>query len=573
MTLSRRLLFTLFVALLALVFVGSLGLWRLYQAQQRFEKVQTNIIPSINELGEIRADIAGYSRLSYQYILSDGDAGRAAAEVDGDALDKVVDQRITTYQQSDLSDDTDRQMLDIDKTSLAAYRETIRNLRARVRDGDSDGAKAMLIDGGATRNAFMALSKAIANHIAYNVELGQHLREANNEAYKQAVWLLMSCMVFGLALSGGMCIQLYRAITSGLNNIQHSLQQVSSSLDLTHTAAIGRMDEIGHTAAAFNALLSRVAEVVGEVRNSAGSVSVSSRQIAIGNTDLSQRTEEQAASLEETASSMDELTSTVRQTADNARQAAALAHTASEVALQGGDVVGRVVETMHGISDSSSKMSEIIAVIEGIAFQTNILALNAAVEAARAGQEGRGFAVVAGEVRTLAQRSADAAKEIKELIDESANRVDAGSKLVDQAGAAINEVVQAVKRVSDIVGEIASASEEQRTGIEQVNQAVSQMDQVTQKNAALVEEASAAAQSLADQAKTLHDAVAVFRIDNGQRSPLLALTSQSGHQLQSPTVDISSRATQIKNKNARVPVTDVAVPSAISSDPAEWQTF
>ncbi len=217
---------------------------------------------------------------------------------------------------------------------------------------------------------------------------------------------------------------------------------MSQSLDLTHTAKVERMDEIGHTAKAFNALLARVAEVVGEVRRSAGSVSVASRQIAAGNTDLSQRTEEQAASLEETASSMEELTATVRQNADNARQATTLAALRSDVAQRGGEVVGRVVETMQrDLRQFSQNVARSSRVIEGIAFQTNILALNAAVEAARAGEQGRGFAVVAGEVRTLAQRSATAAKEIKDLIGESVNRVDAGSKLVEEAGSTISEIV------------------------------------------------------------------------------------------------------------------------------------
>jgi methyl-accepting chemotaxis protein len=211
---------------------------------------------------------------------------------------------------------------------------------------------------------------------------------------------------------------------------------------------------------------------------------------------------------------MEELTATVRQNADNAQQASTLASTASDIAQRGGDEVSRVVETMHGISASSAKVGEIITVIEGIAFQTNILALNAAVEAARAGEQGRGFAVVAGEVRTLAQRSATAAKEIKDLIGESVNRVDAGSKLVQEAGSTINEIVTSVRRVTDIISEIASASQEQRTGIEQVNQAVVQMDQVTQQNAALVEEASAAAHSMAEQAQGLREAVAVFKVDD-----------------------------------------------------------
>ncbi|MHB9841760.1 methyl-accepting chemotaxis protein [Paraburkholderia terrae] len=266
--------------------------------------------------------------------------------------------------------------------------------------------------------------------------------------------------------------------------------------------------------ASLKAMRDSLSRVVLDVRENAEAVAIASGQIAKGILDLSSRTEQQAASLEETASSMEELSVTVRHNADNARQAATLADSASGVAQRGGSEVGRVVDTMEGISGSSATMSEIIAAIEGIAFQTNILALNAAVEAARAGEQGRGFAVVASEVRALAQRSATAAKEIKSLISDSIDRVDSGSQLVDEAGLTIAEIVGAVKRVSSIVDEISSASAEQSKGIGQVSQAVSQMDQMTQQNAALVEEASAAAQSLAQQAQALREAVSFFKVQN-----------------------------------------------------------
>ncbi|MCO5399400.1 methyl-accepting chemotaxis protein [Ralstonia soli] len=261
---------------------------------------------------------------------------------------------------------------------------------------------------------------------------------------------------------------------------------------------------------------------IGNIKSSADSIASATKQIAAGNADLSQRTEEQASSLEETASSMEELTSIVKQNADNARQASQLAGSASDIAVKGGEVVGRVVETMAGINDSSKKIADIIGVIEGIAFQTNILALNAAVEAARAGEQGRGFAVVAGEVRSLAQRSATAAKEIKELIGDSVGRVRNGSALVAEAGEVIEEVVVAVRRVTDIMGEISAASDEQSSGIEQVNQAVNQMDEVTQQNAALVEQAAAAALSLEEQAQRLRGAVSAFRTDASAESAVAA---------------------------------------------------
>ena len=260
--------------------------------------------------------------------------------------------------------------------------------------------------------------------------------------------------------------------------------------------------------------------IVTEVRDTTESITDASHEIAQGNADLSQRTEEQASSLEETASSMEELTSTVRQNTENARQANQLANNASDIAVKGGKVVGEVVDTMASISTSSKKIVDIISVIEGIAFQTNILALNAAVEAARAGEQGRGFAVVAGEVRNLAQRSAAAAKEIKTLIDDSVTKVEVGSRQVDQAGATMTEIVQAVKRVTDIMAEIAAASNEQSAGIEQVNQAIVQMDEVTQQNAALVEEAAAAAESMQDQAEDLMHAVSTFKVVGGKEAML-----------------------------------------------------
>ncbi|GLC93139.1 methyl-accepting chemotaxis protein [Cupriavidus sp. TA19] len=322
-------------------------------------------------------------------------------------------------------------------------------------------------------------------------------------------------------LWGGFALALATSFAAGTMLLARVHRPVGDMLDFALRLGAGDLttryehrsdDEIGALAQAMQTMQRSLLSVVHEIQEGMASISTATHQVAAGNNDLSQRTEQQAASLEQTASSMEELTSTVRQNADNARQASGLAANASETALRGGEVVGRVVMTMDEINDASKKIVDIIGVIEGIAFQTNILALNAAVEAARAGEQGRGFAVVAGEVRSLAQRSANAAKEIKGLIGDTVERVDNGSALVGQAGKTMDEIVQAVKSVTDIMGEITAASAEQSAGIEQVNRAVAQMDEGTQQNAALVEQAAAAAGSLEEQALRLRDAVATFRV-------------------------------------------------------------
>ena len=329
--------------------------------------------------------------------------------------------------------------------------------------------------------------------------------------------LILSGMA--IVLGGLFAWRVAKSITAPLAQAVAVAETVARG-DLGQPVHAGTRDETGRLLRALHDMQDKLAGAVRTIRAGSETISSAAGQIAAGNTDLSSRTEEQAASLEETAASMEELASTVKQNADNARQANQLAASASEVAQRGGVVVSAVVSTMEDISASSRKISEIVSVIDGIAFQTNILALNAAVEAARAGEQGKGFAVVAGEVRSLAQRSAQAAREVKALIEASVSKVAEGAGQAENAGTTMHEVVASVKRVTDIMGEIAAASQEQATGIEQVNRAVSQMDEVTQQNAALVEEAAAAAGSMQDQAHALVGAVGVFRLseDAARRS-------------------------------------------------------
>nr|WP_312439522.1 methyl-accepting chemotaxis protein [Janthinobacterium sp.] len=326
----------------------------------------------------------------------------------------------------------------------------------------------------------------------------------------QTRWVLLGGGALTMLLAAMIAMWLARNISRPLRSAIEVARQVAEG-DLTVRVEVKSKDETGELMQALRDMTASLLRIVTEVRGGTDSIATASRQIAAGNLDLSSRTEQQASSLEETASSMEELTSTVQQNAHNAREANDLAASASSVAGKGGAVVAQVVDTMGSINDSSRKIVDIIGVIDGIAFQTNILALNAAVEAARAGEQGRGFAVVATEVRNLAQRSGQAAREIKELINDSVAQVESGARLVDEAGLTMRDIVDSVHKVSSIVGQIAAASDEQRAGIEQVNQAIVQMDQVTQQNASLVEQAAAAAEAMQDQAARLAEAVGVFR--------------------------------------------------------------
>lgn len=361
--------------------------------------------------------------------------------------------------------------------------------------------------------AMQAYNDSVQAVVSFQQVIFQRAKADVDALYVSGRNILIILGGIALVLSAILAWLLSRSITRPLDYAVAVARTVASG-DLRNKIQSNSNDETGQLLHALRDMNDGLVQSVSQVRSGIETIATASNQIAAGNLDLSSRTEEQASSLEETASSMEELTSTVKQNADNARQANQLAVSASGVAEKGGEVVSRVVDTMEEINASAKKIVDIIGVIDGIAFQTNILALNAAVEAARAGEQGRGFAVVASEVRNLAQRSAAAAKEIKTLIGDSVDKVELGSKLVGEAGVTMDEVVQSVKHVTDIMSEIMAASQEQSAGIEQVNQAIGQMDQVTQQNAALVEEAAAAAESLNEQAAKLAEAVSVFKLDS-----------------------------------------------------------
>ena len=392
-------------------------------------------------------------------------------------------------------------------------------------------------------------------------ERGLHSAETYQSARNQLIGLSLLAILIGLGFGWWITVSITRPI-----NIAVEVAQTIASGDLCSQIDASGTDETGQLLHALREMNDSLRNVCSEVRSGTDTIATASSQIAAGNMDLSSRTEEQASSLEETAASMEELTSTVKQSADNARQANQLAVTASDVASKGGAVVAQVVDTMGAINSSAKKIVDIIGVIDGIAFQTNILALNAAVEAARAGEQGRGFAVVASEVRNLAQRSAAAAKEIKALIDHSVENVEIGSRLVDQAGATMQEIVESVRRVTDVMSEISAATQEQTAGINQINVAIAQMDEVTQQNAALVEQAAAAASSLQDQAASMIGVVSVFKLggeyDNTSAAPRPALRAPA-----KPAVRASTKRPALQVSAAR------KEPKATPPAADDWEEF
>ncbi|MGC4242712.1 MAG: methyl-accepting chemotaxis protein [Herbaspirillum sp.] len=508
LTIRARLIFV--IGFLALMLVGSgvLGLVGLRSTNAQMRSLYEDRLVAFSQLERMSAALdAARNGISTSIV---GDSGDIDANMD--RIEKAIkanDAIVKQYQDTQLTSD-ERVLLD----KLIPQRQKfvtdgIKPAAEALRNRDFQGAIELY--GGVMLKLYADAHTTLAQLMDLQRTVGRELHEQAQQRYQTLLVVMGVAMAAGLFVALLMGVLLVRAISRPLQRAVTVAQAVAAG-DLTQQIDVQSQDETGQLMQALRQMNDNLQGIVGQVRLSTDTIATASSEIAHGNLDLSSRTEQQAGALEETASAMEQLTSTVRHNADSAQQAKELAHSASEVAVRGGEVVRQVVDTMSSINQSSSKIVDIISVIDGIAFQTNILALNAAVEAARAGEQGRGFAVVASEVRSLAQRSAAAAKEIKVLIDDSVTRVGTGSALVAQAGQTIDEVVRSVQRVSEVVTDISAAGQEQSQGIEEVNNAITQMDETTQQNAALVEQAAAAAQSMQEQAARLSEAVSVFRL-------------------------------------------------------------
>ena len=507
---STRMLGTFGLLVLLLLAVVAAALVQLRSMRTSMEVITGNAMPSVEVINQIGTDVVRTRLLEVRHVNNDDVAYKTDSEKQLEQLQRRLAERKKAYEPL-LSSDEERRLYAQLLQERERYQQLSQQVLALSRQGEKEKAQAVL--GGESLKLYNDSSNTLDLLVKLNSDAAVQESRNAEAVYGRSVVVLSVAALAAVLLAVLAGLWLTRSIRTPLAHAVDAADRVANG-DLGGSIHIDRHDETGLLLGALQRMQSSLVQTVRSVRQNAEGVASASAQIASGNADLSSRTEEQASALEQTAASMEELGSTVRQNADNARQANQLALNASSVARRGGDVVAEAVETMKGINDSSRRIGDIIGVIDGIAFQTNILALNAAVEAARAGEQGRGFAVVASEVRSLAQRSAEAAKEIKALIGRSVEQVEQGTVLVDEAGKTMGEIVASIQRVSDIVAEITSASVEQSSGIGQVGEAVSQMDQVTQQNAALVEESAAAAESLKGQAQKLVQAVAVFKLSH-----------------------------------------------------------
>jgi methyl-accepting chemotaxis protein len=567
LSVKTRLFATLGLLAIAMLCVGLLGLHALKKSNAQIDSIYSNNLLAaawINKIAALRRD----NVRALDVALMTGDT-KLYDEY------KVIQQRNNQTIQ-ELWAKYEKTLMAPGEEELAEeffkhgeeYSETRNRVAAKVEAGAFDEALRLRIS--EMRPAVLTMIASANELVELQDKIAASRKAESQAAYESALLISWTSMLIAIAIGGTLGSMLVRSMMSSLNAAVTVAERIAGG-KLGNQIQITTQDEFGRLLSAMKDMDGKLSDIVGSVRLGADSVGSAARQISSGNDDLSQRTQEQASALEETASSMEEMTATVKQNADNARQASQLAVGAREQADRGGNVVGRAVSAMSEISDSSRRIADIIDVIDEIAFQTNLLALNAAVEAARAGEQGRGFAVVATEVRNLAQRSATAAKEIKDLIGDSVEKVKAGTVLVDESGKSLTEIVASVKRVADIVAEISAASEEQASGIDQVNTAVTQMDTTTQQNAALVEEAAAASKAMEQQAQLLVEKVSYFAVTGGGQQAAPSFT---------PNISSAPRATvrQMPTRKAAKP-TPVSRPAShapmakASGDDSSWQEF
>jgi len=544
-----------FCAVLALsLLIGGFSILKMHQVDRDLQEVTGNWLPSVQLVMTMNGRYSDFRITELQHVLSRDEASLGQREAEMKQLLAEISKLEAAYIPL-IASPEEQQLWNGVKQSWQQYLVEHDKLLALSRANRTEEAHAFM--NGTSQKLFDRADELLEQLVKLN-ERGAETSATDAEktidgARVAIIAALALTLVTGLLLAW----QISKSLARPIHEAMRFADKVASG-DLTTRVEVRSRDEVGQLLESLQRMNDNLARIVTQVRGASDSIATGSSQIASGNADLSQRTEEQAANLEETAASMEQLSATVRNNADTARMAAQLAASAATAATRGGDVVGQVVDTMDAISTSSRRVVDIIGTIDGIAFQTNILALNAAVEAARAGEQGRGFAVVAGEVRTLAQRSADAAKEIKSLISASVEKVEAGAHLVTEAGSAMNDIVAQVKRVNDLIGEISSATQEQTSGISQVSDAVAQLDQVTQQNAALVEESAAAATSLNHQAQSLVQAVGSFRIHAG------TATTPTGHR-SAPSLPTARVAAAPRPLATTSPATSSSTPTAATA--------